>query len=212
MLAIAIILALSFGGDDDPGTRRTGDPDDDGRRHEGEDADRRRLRGQGAGQPDPARRQRSGAKAEVAIVHFPDNDQYRLAFQATGLPPSSTRGSSYGVWLYSSASEKKFLGFPDTLVGQDGKLETVSDLSPDTPLYREVLLTRETAENPTKPGTIILRGRMITAAPPQSAGTTGDHHGRRRRAHDDHAVAAVRRCRGARFPTASQDVACRCGE
>ncbi|HEX6389217.1 MAG TPA: hypothetical protein VFZ89_07220, partial [Solirubrobacteraceae bacterium] len=90
---------------------------------------------------------------------------YRLAFQATGLPPSSTRGSAYGVWFYTSAREKQFLGFPDTVVGADGKLETVSDLSPDTPTYREVLLTRETSENPKTPGTIVLRGRMVTAAP-----------------------------------------------
>ena len=171
VLAIAIILALNLGGGDDPetasnpptstapatqATTPTGDVFE--------------VKAQGNLRPPGGT---GSAKAEVAIVHFPDNDQYRLAFQATGLPPSSTRGSSYGVWLYTSAKENKFLGFPDTLVGQDGKLETVSDLSPDTPLYREVLLTRETAENPKQPGTIILRGRMITATPQQAGGTTG---------------------------------------
>ena len=55
--------------------------------------------------------------------------------------------------------------------GADGKLETVSDLSPDTPTYSQVLLTRETAESPKQPGTIILRGRLVTATPVQGGGT-----------------------------------------
>ena len=54
-------------------------------------------------------------------------------------------------------------------VGKDGKLETVSDLSPDTPNYGAVLLTRETADEPKKPGTIILVGRMVTAADEQQS-------------------------------------------
>ena len=112
----------------------------------------------------PPEGSQSEARGEVAIVHFPDNDQFRLAFQATGLPPSSTRGSAYGVWIYSSPTQNRFLGFPDTVVGADGKLETVSDLAPDTPAYSQVLLTRETAESPKRPGTIILRGRLVTAA------------------------------------------------
>ncbi len=173
VLAIVIILALSLGGDDDPGTASTKPattttPQSQATTPTGDVFE---VKAQGNLRPPDGNG--SSAKAEVAIVHFPENDQYRLAFQATGLPPSSTRGSSYGVWLYTSATEKKFLGFPDALVGKDGKLETVSDLTPDTPLYREVLLTRETAENPKKPGTIILRGRMITATPQQAGGTTG---------------------------------------
>ncbi len=171
VLAIAIILALSLGADDDPGTAANSPtsttPQTQATTPTGDVFE---VKAQGNLRPPDGE---GSAKAEVAIVHFPDNDQYRLAFQATGLPPSSSRGSSYGVWLYTSAKENRFLGFPDTLVGSDGKLETVSDLAPDTPLYREVLLTRETAENPKKPGTIILRGRMITATPQQAGGTTG---------------------------------------
>jgi hypothetical protein len=172
VLAIAIILALNLGGDDDPGTAST-TPTSTAPQTQATTPTGDVFEVKAQGNLRPPNGNGSSARAEVAIVHFPDNDQYRLAFQATGLPPSSTRGSSYGVWLYTSATQNKFLGFPDTLVGKDGKLETVSDLSPDTPLYREVLLTRETAENPKKPGTIILRGRMITATPQQAGGTTG---------------------------------------
>jgi hypothetical protein len=106
----------------------------------------------------------ANATGQVAIVRFPDNNQFRLALQATGLTPSSSRGSAYGVWLYTSDAKKLFLGFPDKRVGKDGKLETVSDLSPDTPAYGAVLLTRETADKPTKPGKLVLAARMVTAA------------------------------------------------
>jgi hypothetical protein len=111
-------------------------------------------------------------KGDVAIVRFTDNEQYRLALQAEGLPPSSARGSAYGVWLYTSQSKQQFLGFPNTRVGADGQLKTVSDLAPDTPTYREVLLTRETVDDPKRPGTIVLRGRMVTAVPGQNQPTT----------------------------------------
>ena len=171
MLAIVIILALSLGGGDDPeATATTGTPTStSSTQATTPTGDVFEIKAQGTLRP-PGNSD-SDARGEVAIVHFPDNDQYRLAFQAEKLPPSSTRGSAYGVWLYSSPTEQQFLGFPDTVVGADGKLETVSDLRPDTPAYREVLLTRETAESPKKPGTIVLRGRMITAAAQTGGGT-----------------------------------------
>jgi hypothetical protein len=167
VLAIAIILALSLGGDDDPGATAT-TPETTATQATTPTGDVFEVKAQGALRPPEG--SQSEARGEVAIVHFPDSDQFRLAFQATGLPPSSTRGSAYGVWLYSSPSQNRFLGFPDTVVGADGKLETVSDLAPDTPTYSQVLLTRETAESPKQPGTIILRGRLVTAAPVQGGG------------------------------------------
>jgi hypothetical protein len=171
VLAIVIILALSLGGDDDPeATATTSTPSaTSSTQATTPTGDVFEIKAQGTLRP-PGNSE-SDARGEVAIVHFPDNDQYRLAFQAEKLPPSSTRGSAYGVWLYTSPTEQQFLGFPDTVVGADGKLQTVSDLRPDTPTYREVLLTRETAENPKKPGTIVLRGRMITAGAQTGGGT-----------------------------------------
>jgi hypothetical protein len=115
----------------------------------------------------------STAKGNAAIFQFPATGQYRIGLQATGLPPSSARGSAYGVWLYSTATKNRFLGFSPNKVGKSGRLQTVSDLAPDTPNYGAVLLTRETAAHPTKPGTIILVGQMVTAAPSQpKSGTT----------------------------------------
>ncbi|MDP1847410.1 MAG: hypothetical protein Q8K79_06435 [Solirubrobacteraceae bacterium] len=169
VLAIGIILALSLGGDDDdPESTATTPAGTTSTQATTPTGDVFEIKAQGSLRPPEG--SDLDARGEVAIVHFPDNDQFRLAFQATGLPPSSTRGSAYGVWLYSSRTQNQFLGFPDATVGPDGKLETVSDLSPDTPTYSEVLLTRETAEAPKQPGTIILRGRLLTAAAP-AAGT-----------------------------------------
>jgi hypothetical protein len=116
----------------------------------------------------------STAKGNVAIFQFPATGQYRIGLQATGLPPISSRGSAYGVWLYTTATKNQFLGFSPSKVGKNGRLQTVSDLAPNTPNYGAVLLTRETAAHPKKPGTIILVGQMVTASPsqPKTGGTT----------------------------------------
>ncbi len=163
VLAIVIILALSLGGDDKADKASAPTTTTPATSQTTPTGDRFEVIAQATLVP-PTEAKASSAKGQVAIVRFPDNDQFRLALQATGLPPSSTRGSAYGVWLYTSKDKKRFLGFPDTTVGKDGKLETVSDLAPDTPNYGAVLLTRETAESPKQPGTIVLAGRMVTAA------------------------------------------------
>jgi hypothetical protein len=108
------------------------------------------------------------SSGEAAIVVFPQSRRFRLALAARNLPPSSARGSAYGVWLYSSAKDKVFLGFPSKVVGSDGVLQVVTDLSPDTPGYRRVLLTRESTQSPKSPGTIVLDGRLQRAPAGQS--------------------------------------------
>jgi hypothetical protein len=116
----------------------------------------------------------SPSRGQVAIVAFPEANRIRFALAATNLPPGSKQ-SAYGVWFYSSPEQTQFLGFPDKTVGADGKLQTVADLSPDTPTYREVLLTRETTQAPRRPGTVVLRARLVrhTATDAQSGGATG---------------------------------------
>lgn len=113
----------------------------------------------------------STASGQVAIVRFPENNRYRLALTAKGIPPSSSSGSAYAVWFYSSSSSTLFLGFPDKVVKADGKLDTVADLSPDTPNYKEVLLTSERSNAPTKPGAIVLRARLVIAGASGSGGS-----------------------------------------
>jgi hypothetical protein len=117
----------------------------------------------------------STSRGEVAIVFFPESKRIRLALAATNLPPSSSQGSAYGVWFYTSPQQAQFLGFPDKPVGADGKLQTVADLSPDTPTFREVLLTRETTRAPRRPGTVVLRAGLVrrNTAAAQPRGKTG---------------------------------------
>jgi hypothetical protein len=115
----------------------------------------------------------STASGQVAIVRFPENNRYRLALTAKGIPPSSSSGSAYAVWFYSSPSNALFLGFPDKVVGANGRLDTVADLSPDTPNYKDVLLTSERSNKPTKPGTVVLRARLVIAGSGSGSGGSG---------------------------------------
>jgi hypothetical protein len=165
VLAIVIILVVSLSGGDDGGSPSAattsttttstttiptlgGDP---------------QILAQGVLHPPKGNDSPSGG--QVAIVLFRESDRYRLALTANRLPPSST-DSSYGVWFYTSPGNALFLGFPDKVVDTDGKLNTVADLSPKTPNYREVLLTRErTDARPSKPGTVLLRARLVIATP-----------------------------------------------
>jgi hypothetical protein len=71
--------------------------------------------------------------------------------------------NAYGVWLYNSKSGAgKFLGFYDQQVtnkgSTKGELEAEDQLPANATSYNELLLTLETAEKPTKPGTIVLQG------------------------------------------------------
>jgi hypothetical protein len=161
IVGIAIIFALSIGDGDDPEGTATTPTSTNAGVQTTPTGDRFQVVAQGTLAP-PENGDKN-AKGQVAIVRFPDNNQFRLAVQADGLTPSKPRGSAYGVWLYTSDDKKQFVGFPDTTVGKDGKLQTVSDLSPDTPAYGAVLLTRETADKPTKPGSLVLVARMVTA-------------------------------------------------
>jgi hypothetical protein len=161
IVGIAIILALRLGGDDPPESATTPPTSTSVAVRTTPTGDQYQVVAQGTllapkgGDPD--------AKGQVAIFRFPANNQFRFGLEATGLPPAR-RGSAYGVWLYSSDDKKRFLGFPDTQVSKSGRLQTVADLSPDTPSYGAVLLTRETADKPTKPGRLVLVARMVTAA------------------------------------------------
>ncbi len=162
VVAIAIILALSLGGGDDNGGANAGTTTTTPGALTTPKGDKIQVVAQASLLPPKGTT--SKAKGNAAIVKFPDNGQYRFGMDVTGLPPGRPSGGAYGVWLYTSKTKKRFLGFPDMTVGKDGKLQTVSDLSPNSPIYGAVLLTRETANSPKQPGAIVLAARMITAA------------------------------------------------
>jgi hypothetical protein len=107
------------------------------------------------------------ASKALAIVQIvASNGQNVVNAVAQGLPTNSK--AAYGIWAYSSPTEARLIGgFDKTdnkghLVYQGALPEDVTDVT----RYKEILVTRETSGNPTKPGVIYLRG-------PMQAGSTG---------------------------------------
>jgi hypothetical protein len=100
----------------------------------------------------------SKALAIVQIVE--SNGQNVVNAVAQGLPISSK--AAYGIWAYTSPSETRLIGGFDKkddegrLVYQGALPQDVTDVT----RYKEILVTRETSGNPTKPGTVYLRGPM----------------------------------------------------
>jgi hypothetical protein len=105
------------------------------------------------------------AQKALAIVQIVDsNGQNVVNAVAQGLPTTSK--AAYGIWAYTSPSETRLIGgFDKTdnkghLVYQGALPQDVTDVT----RYKEILVTRETSGNPTKPGTIYLRGPMQTSS------------------------------------------------
>jgi hypothetical protein len=117
----------------------------------------------------PPRGSSSGASGETAIVQYQKANQFKLLLVAKDLQ-SAPEGSAYAVWLYTSPVQTLFIGFPRATVSEKGTLEVVADLAPQTATYQQVLLTLERVPKPTKPGKIILGGKI--AVPPQARQTT----------------------------------------
>jgi hypothetical protein len=111
----------------------------------------------------------SKGEAVAVIARSVGTNDLSLAIRAIKLAPSPTRGWAYGIWMYSSPTNAKFIGFPTKLVAKDGALEVAFQLPKDTKNYKEILITRETAERPRRPSTIVLRG-PLTVVPPEARG------------------------------------------
>lgn len=99
--------------------------------------------------------------------------QIQLGVQARGVQPS-TQKAFYAIWLSSSSGGKadKFLGFVPTPVGQDRNLQALSPLAGGPGDYKQLLLTRETQQKPTKPSTVVLQGTLAAPPPGTKNGAT----------------------------------------
>jgi hypothetical protein len=78
--------------------------------------------------------------------------------QAEHLAPNSGN-TFYAVWLYNSPSRALALS-KSPAVGASGKLAGAALLPNNAADYKEILLTRETNTRPTRPGPVVLRGRL----------------------------------------------------
>ncbi|HTA04961.1 MAG TPA: hypothetical protein VK774_01235 [Solirubrobacteraceae bacterium] len=99
----------------------------------------------------------AASKAVGVAEVLSEGSQYAFYLAAQHLPPSKGKGFFYAVWLYNSPTSYEALSrAPD--VGASGSVQGGALLPKDAGKYNTMLLTRETAPKPTKPGPIVLRG------------------------------------------------------
>ncbi|HEY1450719.1 MAG TPA: hypothetical protein VGF47_07175 [Solirubrobacteraceae bacterium] len=84
-----------------------------------------------------------------------EGTQYAFYLAAQHLEPS--KGFFYAVWLYNSPTSYEALSRAPN-VGASGSVQGGALLPKDASKYHTLLLTKETASQPTKPGPIVLRG------------------------------------------------------
>jgi Sigma-70, region 4 len=99
----------------------------------------------------------ASSKAVGVAEVLSEGSQYAFYLAAQHLAPSKGNGFFYAVWLYNSPSSYEALSrAPD--VGTGGNVQGGALLPKDAGKYHTMLLTRETASKPTRPGPVILRG------------------------------------------------------
>jgi len=155
LVIVALVLALTgaFGGDDDGENAAS----------TGTTATQTSTTGQPSIEDQINLTPPSGGKAVGVAQVASQGGQRAVALVVQGLPAANQR-RFYALWLYSSPSKAKFLGFPDPQPKKDGRIETGFPLPKDASDYRSLILTRETQAKPSKPGSIVLSGDFKQAA------------------------------------------------
>jgi hypothetical protein len=83
---------------------------------------------------------------------------FGIIVEAQGLAPNSH--NAYAVWLSNSPTDSVRVGFVNTPVGKNGKLQTEGPLPSNAAHYKNLLLTLETSANPKTPGQVVLQGTL----------------------------------------------------
>jgi len=96
-----------------------------------------------------------GSKALGVAQVLSQGGQRALAVTGQDLQPSAR----YVVWLYNSASDAQFLGFAPP-VEKDGRLSGLAGVPENASKFKQLIVTKEKVDRPTKPGTIVLRGQF----------------------------------------------------
>ena len=156
VVAAVVVILLVSGGDDDSGTTSTSASTSTPSRQQ------QQQQAQTSAQPTPVAQinlhAANGSGAVGVAQVLATGNQRGLAILGQKLAPS-TKTSAYAVWLYSSQSKAKLLGFVDPPVGKSGKFQNVIAVPAGADQYKELVVTREKA-NPRQPGTIVLRGKL----------------------------------------------------
>jgi hypothetical protein len=103
-----------------------------------------------------------GGKALGLAQVFAQGNRRLLIVAGQGLSPGA-----YALWLYTSPSKSKLLGFVPARVGKDGKFVTQGVLPNDAGNYQSLVVTSEKVSGsrpalPKKPGAIVLQGKLQT--------------------------------------------------
>ena len=83
---------------------------------------------------------------------------FGIIVEAQGLAPNSH--NAYAVWLSNSPTDSVRIGFVNTPVGKNGKLQTEGPLPSNAAHYKNLLLTLETSATPKTPGQVVLQGAL----------------------------------------------------
>ncbi len=83
---------------------------------------------------------------------------FGIIVEAQGLAPNSH--NAYAVWLSNSPTDSVRIGFVNTPVGKNGKLQTEGRLPSNAAHYKNLLLTLETSASPKTPGQVVLQGTL----------------------------------------------------
>jgi hypothetical protein len=83
-----------------------------------------------------------------------EGSQHAIYVAAEHLPP--THGFVYVLWLYNSSSSAQAIG--KTTVNSTGRMQAGALLPTNAGDYHQLLLTRETSEQPNQPDHIVLQG------------------------------------------------------
>lgn len=103
----------------------------------------------------------SGNSRVVGLAQiFEQGNRRSLIVAGQGLRPGA-----YALWLYTSKSNARLLGFVPQRVGEDGRFATQGELPAEAERYDELVVTRErvtedTTTPPERPGRIVLRGDL----------------------------------------------------
>jgi len=101
----------------------------------------------------------SRAKSPIGIAYVVlVRNQIGMLVAAEGLKPNAKHPPNYyGIWLYNSASDNKFLGLVTPAVGSNGEFRLPAALPSNASHFQKLLVTRENGI-PKKPGPIVLEG------------------------------------------------------
>lgn len=98
-------------------------------------------------------------KATGIVDVYKSGNSHKIKVMAAGLA-ANTHRNAYAIWLYTSPSHSKLLGFVSPGVRTNGRLSSGGTLPPNAQNYTHILITLEDQPNPKAPGKIVLEGKL----------------------------------------------------